>query len=221
MQGEGSATNRRIFPEGTYVHFENKLAVVTRRDDSLGSNVYRVRPLEEENEYTAFPWQLDYAEEEGRKLMEEFRQEFEAESDSSHSNCRKEKFSHVTDEEKKNFVDDNKNKNTVKKTNQHHRLLKKYLAFVGDTREVEVIPPNELNCILESFFVCVKKDNGDNYEPSTIRGMMGSIHRFLQEHNYEENIMSSAKFAGMRTIVSSKFKVIIPMSVSVSTAAIS
>ena len=53
MQGVGSATNRRIFPEGTYVYFETKLSIVTRRDDSLGSNVYKVRPLEEK-EYTAF-----------------------------------------------------------------------------------------------------------------------------------------------------------------------
>lgn len=199
-----SAVRRREFPEGSLVYFRNKLCIVTEKNDSYGYNVYKVRAIEETEENTAFSYQLDFATEQ-EELVDEFSQEFIEDSavrEEPHA-----RFENITEEEKKEFVNNQKNSNTENKTRRDYQLLKSYLLFAGDEREAEQIPPGELNKYLEDFFVVVKKQNGESYEPSTIRGIMASINRYLTERNYTDNIMTSRNFTGMKEIASAKFKV--------------
>ena len=67
--------------------------------------------------------------------------------------------------------------------------------------------PEELKSFMEDFFVCVRKADGAENEPGTVRGMLANFKRPLQEKKYSENIMKTTKFTGMREMISSKYKV--------------
>ena len=82
---------------------------------------------------------------------------------------------------------------------------KEYLSFKKDARQPEDIPGPDLNALLEEFFMCVRKT--DKSQPSTLRGMLGSLKRYLEEKEYSDNIRTSPNFAGMREMLNAKYKV--------------
>ena len=228
-----AAVSRRIFEEGSLVTFRGLLCSVYERNDSYGYNVYKVRCLDTGELHTAFSYQLDYAEE-GPCFTLEFSEEFGFDSNvgSPKANDRDteihdtqtavhfhietpdqtqesttSRFREVTEKEKEEFIREQRNSNTVKKNNQHVKLLTEYLNFAGEKKDIKNIEPEELNKYLENFILSVRKRDGENYEPSTLRAILGSIHRFLQQEKYCENIMISTHFSGTRELLTSKFKV--------------
>ena len=70
-----------------------------------------------------------------------------------------------------------KNKNTDDKTKSHVALVKSFLSEKGEHRQLHLIPPIDLDTYLQEFVIRVRQKNGDEYEPSTIRGMIGSLDR--------------------------------------------
>ena len=77
---------------------------------------------------------------------------------------------------------------------------------VTETREIQDIPVNELKNLLSRFFIAVRKSNGDEYEPNSLRGMMASFDRQLRRFNYGEYLASSPNFAKVREVMTSKQK---------------
>ena len=117
------------------------------------------------------------------------------------------RFKRVTEEDISNFTKDNENKNTAKKTKLHYKLLKEYLIHEGVQKEAQELKPRRLNNILRGFFFCLKKPNGDEYEPTTIRCISNSIQRHLSSHNYPHQISNSPLFSKCRQTLSAKYKV--------------
>jgi hypothetical protein len=197
-----TATTRLIFPEGTLVSYKNKLCIVAERNQNYGYNVYKVRELDGTYLHTAFSWELDHATSEEQFLADEFNKDFMEPEDSASK-----RFYKIKDTDKTEFIQQQKNSNTIKKTRLHSNLFKSYLKFVDELREPELLPPAELNNHLENFFVTVRKEDGSQYEPSSIRGILGSLHRYFQEKKYAESIMTAPTFSGMRDAIAAKFKV--------------
>jgi hypothetical protein len=77
------------------------------------------------------------------------------------------------------YRDAMKNKNTEQKTKSHIKTLPEFLALKGNQRPIHRIPPAELNNILQEFVVRVRQRDGSEYEPSSIRGIINSIDRYL------------------------------------------
>jgi hypothetical protein len=195
----------RYFQIGTLVTYDNILCTVTDIDDHGGYNLYTVKSLHNGDIFVTLAHQMDEARDAEMHLEQEFSQEFvEVNNDNT---SRPKRFSTVTDDAKRQFKEAQKNQNTVKKNTQVCKLLQQYLDFVKEERQVHMIPPGELNNILEDFIMCVKKSDGGDYEPSSIRGFIGGISRHLTQMGYTENIMQSHTFNGMREMLSSKFKV--------------
>ena len=49
---------------------------------------------------------------------------------------------------------------------------------------MEEIPPKELNAYISEFIITVrKKDNNEDYEPSSLRSLMASFERYLKKKN--------------------------------------
>jgi hypothetical protein len=71
-----------------------------------------------------------------------------------------------------------KNKNTENKTKSHLKLMNEFLETKHEGRLIHLIPPEELNCLLQEFVVCVRQKDGSEYEPSTLRGMISSLDRY-------------------------------------------
>ena len=74
------------------------------------------------------------------------------------------------------FIEDQENENTRKKTQQNVALLKEFLTLKNESRLMEEIPPKELNAYISEFIITVrKKDNNEDYEPSSLRSFDGQF----------------------------------------------
>ena len=106
----------------------------------------------------------------------------------------------------KQFIEDQVNENTKKKTQQNVALLKEFLKLKNKSRLIEEIPPKELNANIGEFIITVrKKDNNEDYEPSSLRSLMASFERYLKK-NYGFSIMKDAEFEQARKALQSKQK---------------
>ena len=107
----------------------------------------------------------------------------------------------------KQFIEDQENENTKQKTQQNVALLKKFLKLKNESRLIEEIPPKELNAYIGEFIITVrKKDNNEDYEPSSLRSLMASFERYLKKKNYGLSIMKDAEFEQERKALQSKQK---------------
>lgn len=70
----------------------------------------------------------------------------------------------------------------------------------------EVIPPNELDTLISTFLLSVKKKDGTEYEPTTIRAYMSSLDRYLKGNNYPVAMMTDLQFTKCRTVLKTKQK---------------
>lgn len=104
------------------------------------------------------------------------------------------------------FIDNEENSNTRKKTKNDMALLSSFMAKEKENRQVEEIPPQELDNYLSRFLLSVRKKNGDEYEPSTLRGFIASIERYLKKCRYSESVITGQNFARTRDTLKSKQK---------------
>ena len=80
------------------------------------------------------------------------------------------------------FIEDQENENTKKKTEHNVALLKEFLTLENESRLMEEMAPKELNAYISKFIITVrKKDNDDDYEPSSLRSLMASFERYLKK----------------------------------------
>ena len=63
---------------------------------------------------------------------------------------------------------------TVNKTKCHLKVLKQFL-HMDEHRHIENIPPAEFDVYLSQFVERVRQTNGEQYEPSTLRGIISII----------------------------------------------
>lgn len=96
------------------------------------------------------------------------------------------------------FVLDNENINTRKKTEGHIRLFTQFLMVNNDTREMNTKSATELNNLLFKIVVGVRQKNGEEYEPLYSRGMLGSFERHLKRKNYGISLISGYEFCKAR-----------------------
>ncbi|XP_061177090.1 uncharacterized protein LOC133185814 [Saccostrea echinata] len=90
------------------------------------------------------------------------------------------------------------NKNTQRKTDTDVRIVISYLRSVDENRNPEDVPAAELDRYLSTFFTIVKKHDGNDYEPASLRGMLCSIERYLKMKNYLTSVTRDAAFVGTR-----------------------
>ncbi|XP_063814480.1 uncharacterized protein LOC135054925 [Pseudophryne corroboree] len=82
-----------------------------------------------------------------------------------------------------------KNVNTVRKTTSDIQTLQNFMSELNENRKVEEIPHTQLDTLLSKFLLVVKRKDGNEYEPHTLRCMIGSIDRYLKEHRYTHTII--------------------------------
>ena len=80
----------------------------------------------------------------------------------------------------------NQKQATAAKTRSDVGKFTEYIRQNNVFRNIEDTAPDELDLLLSEFFRDVKKLNGDDMEPSTIKGLQHSIERYLKEAGYEE-----------------------------------
>ena len=93
------------------------------------------------------------------------------------------------------FISEQENESTKKKTLQNVAVLQQFLASKNEERKLEEIPPEELNEYLSEFIITVRtKDKQEEYEPSSLRGFIASFERYLKKKNYGHSIIKDLEF---------------------------
>ena len=105
------------------------------------------------------------------------------------------------------FIEDQENENTRKKTQQNVALLEEFLTLRNESSLIEDIAPKELNAYIAEFIITVrKKDGNEDYEPSSLPSLMASFERYLKKKNYGFSIMKDAEFEQANKALQSKQK---------------
>lgn len=105
------------------------------------------------------------------------------------------------------YVESMENKHTKAKTQRDVKLLEEFLRSENnDEREVHTIAPAELNQCLAEFIRSVRRKDGEDYEPSSLRGLVSSIERHLKKNDYPASIINDKQFELTRKSLQSKQK---------------
>ena len=116
------------------------------------------------------------------------------------------RFAYISDEEVKEFTEKLENENTKKKTFYDIKVFKEYLDACDEKREIEDIMPVELQEIIKKFVLTVRKKNGEEYKPSSLRAFIQSIDRYLCKNNYGFSVLNDKEFHELLDILRKKQK---------------
>lgn len=104
------------------------------------------------------------------------------------------------------FLLEQQNANTRKKTTSDLKLFKTYLDSQNESRHPQFIPPSDLDDYVSGFLLSVRKRDGTEFEPSTLRSFLSSINRHLIASDYKFSITTDAQFRRCRNILAAKQK---------------
>lgn len=129
-------------------------------------------------------------------------------SDSESTMTRGNEFNNMSSEEVKQFIESEDNKATMKKTLADVRKFERFLVTKGESRPIHQLEVDHLDEYLANFVLSVRKKDGADYEPSSLRGMISSIDRKLKRQKYAYKIMSDsgAEFQLTRDALKAKQK---------------
>ena len=101
-----------------------------------------------------------------------------------------------------------KNLSTTQSTNNWLKVFQSWAVNRGNDRNIENYTPEELNKILEVFYAEVRKQNGEDYEPDSLRVMITSLDRYLKEKGYKASIIRDREFAESKQVLEGKAKLL-------------
>ena len=83
------------------------------------------------------------------------------------------------------------------------QTLKKVLVEeLHEIREIEKIPPTELDSYLSQFVLAARTKTGKDYEPSSLRGILASVERHLSRSSNGKTIFKDSDFKKTRDVES-------------------
>ena len=111
------------------------------------------------------------------------------------------RFATVSSEDLTKFIDKSKNANTTKATNLWLRCYQQWAASKNKETNPERLSPVEQDQHLQYFYAEAKKQDGDDYEPSSLSALQSGIDRHLKEQNYPASIITSREFMSSRSVL--------------------
>ena len=124
-----------------------------------------------------------------------------ANSSSSPTSC-----SVISDErdEIQRLLQKNTNANTAKSTKNWVSKFSKWAIENQVHPELEEIPESELDGVLQRFFAQIRKNDGENYEPESLKVMQASLDRYLRDKGCTYSILKDSNFTTSRKVLNSK-----------------
>ena len=104
--------------------------------------------------------------------------------------CGSKEFVSMSNNEVQDFIDNQENVNTLKKTKNDIMKFRRFLETKDETREIHHIDVDQLDEYVANFILSVRKQNGEEYEPTSIRGIVSSLDRKLRRHGYAHSIIA-------------------------------
>ena len=117
------------------------------------------------------------------------------------------RFAEVSESDVEKFIEGEENANTKRKTFCDLKLVKKFLVEERhEIREIEKIPPTELDGYLSQFVLAARTKTGKDYEPSLLRRILASVERHLSRYSYGKTIFKDSDFKKARDALKAKQK---------------
>ena len=108
------------------------------------------------------------------------------------------------------YIKSNNAQSTIKRTEQ---IFNRFLKFVSENEKCVVnlanilaMEPGKLDGLLGHWLISLKRENGEEYEPSSVVAYYGHIKRKLDQAGYECNIGTDKAFSLSRKVLSGKKK---------------
>ena len=116
------------------------------------------------------------------------------------------RFNIVSENDVEEFNFQHTNRKTLTKTVSDLKILREFFnqPEINEARLIHEIPVSELSSLLCRFLVSLKKKNGEDYEPSCLRGIICSFDRELRRKNYQQSITYGPGFAKVRDTLKMK-----------------
>ena len=92
------------------------------------------------------------------------------------------------------------------KTRRDAGLLSEFSKSKQENRKIEEVQPHELNDFLSEFIVTVKRKDGGDHEPSSLRGFKASFNRHLKDVMYSKSIVEDQEFEQTRKALDARCK---------------
>ncbi len=110
------------------------------------------------------------------------------------------RFNEINEKDVDEFNETEENQNTKRKTELDVNLIHSYIAneaggHVNRPPKMEELSPSQLDTYLSKFLLAVRKKNGEEYEPTTLRGFISSVERYLKKHRYCESVVTGQSFS--------------------------
>lgn len=112
----------------------------------------------------------------------------------------------VPHQELDEFLQQQQNLNTKRKTTNDVKLFNSYLSTQNESRYPELIPPSGLSDYISGFLLSVRRKDGSEYEPTTLRSFVSSINRHLITNGYKFSLMTDVQFRRCRDVLAAKQK---------------
>ena len=101
-----------------------------------------------------------------------------------------------------------KNKNTQQSTNNWLKVWKSWASQKGYDESIEKYEPEALNKILEEFYATVRKKDGEDYEPDSVRVNVTAIDRYLTQKEYKHSIIRDREFKSSKQVLEEKARLL-------------
>ena len=122
----------------------------------------------------------------------------EIENEAQHRKEPRPIFEAATPGDLQKFKEKNLNKNTTKSTNTWVNCFEAWRRWRELPHKLEDIPKQDLNGTLEQFFAEVRKSDGSEYEPDSLRTMLAALDRHLRQAGSKFSIIKDREFDGCR-----------------------
>jgi len=100
--------------------------------------------------------------------------------------------------------DKNRNKNTDRSTNNWARRFETWQKQRGITVQLCEASATELDMVLQNFFAELKKKDGTEYEPESLRTMLAALDRFFRSSGCKYSVAKDKEFIESRKVLNGK-----------------
>ncbi len=96
------------------------------------------------------------------------------------------RFNEINEKDVDEFNETEENQNTKRKTELDVNLIHSYITseaggHINRPPKMEELSPSQLDTYLSKFLLAVRKKNGEEYEPTTLRGFISSVERYSEK----------------------------------------
>ena len=114
------------------------------------------------------------------------------------------RFPEISCEEIEKLAEKAVNKNTVKTTKTWMNVWKSWAESKGLNNDIVKYEAKELDECLSRFFAEIRKSDGSDYEPDSLRVMLAALDRHLKQSDSKISIAKDREFVKCRQVLEGK-----------------